>query len=598
MESRESIRNRIIHYARLMWDTDDIANVNPLTGMLIEELCNELYLLDNHISNIDTTILERLSRILAPSQFAYIRPSHAILQIRPGDKHYQLEKYTEFFLKEIPDELKDSGIGSIVFTPVTDLKLNDMTITHILFGQSLWSVNDMGEKTLTAHTDKPASYNTLWLRIEANESIKQMKDLFFYIDFPHLTSNHEYYSLMDYIRWTVHGESVEMKQGIPLKPKEQPGRAEQDILNYYKDRFYTLDISERKTLHNDMMPSELQGVLNPEHLTELQGGCWLSLTFSPHFNPVDISRFRILLNAFPVINRRYNAYTQEAIELTGLFTLPSEIGEEFLSIDNITDISGNKYKLQDSVNNKQGTYTVEAIQKKAIEDPRIAEYLEQLIDLIQDEKAAFPGIDSEHIQAVQESVSTILGSENHRLEQNRLNEYADVAKVQVLLHDNAEGLSVRYWTTLAERANGIAAGTSLMAGTIPALNKSNAVLITECSGARSFYDTECLKAINCFYLTSRDRILTKDDILNYCRIEVGQYVTDIDVMKKVKISKRFKEGLVNVMEIKLTPKIDYAASLKEGSIVKELLLRLRKRSPETYNYTIEVESAFEESIVN
>ena len=179
-----------------------------------------------------------------------------------------------------------------------------------------------------------------------------------------------------------------------------------------------------------------------------------------------------------------------------------------------------------------------------------------------------------------------------------MNEYADVAKVQVLLHDNAEGLSVRYWTTLAERANGIAAGTSLMAGTIPALNKSNAVLITECSGARSFYDTECLKAINCFYLTSRDRILTKDDILNYCRIEVGQYVTDIDVMKKVKISKRFKEGLVNVMEIKLTPKIDYAASLKEGSIVKELLLRLRKRSPETYNYTIEVESAFEESIVN
>ena len=86
--------------------------------------------------------------------------------------------------------------------------------------------------------------------------------------------------------------------------------------------------------------------------------------------------------------------------------------------------------------------------------------------------------------------------------------------------------------------------------------------------------------------------------MNYCRIEVGQYVTDIDVMKKVKISKRFKEGLVNVMEIKLTPKIDYAASLKEGSIVKELLLRLRKRSPETYNYTIEVESAFEESIVN
>lgn len=593
MESRESIRNRIINYARLIWDTDGINNVNPLTGMLIEELCNELYLLDNRLSDVDTTILERLSHILAPSQFAYIRPSHAILQIRPGDKHYQLEKYTEFFLKEMPDEFKESGIGSIVFTPVSDLKLNDMTISHILYGQSLWTVNDLGEKSLTAHTDNPASYNTLWLRIETNENIGQLKELFFYIDFPHLSGNHEYYSLMDYTKWAVQGKPVKIKQGIPLKLNEQPNRAEQDILNYYKDRFYTLDISGAETLHSEMIPSGLQGILNPELYPELKGGCWLSLTFSPHFNPADISGFRILLNAFPIINRRYNEYTQDAIELTGLFTLPSEIGEEYLSIDKITDISGNEYKLQESTNNKQGTYAIEPIQKKAIEDPRIAEYLEQLIDLIQDEKTAFPGIDSERIQAVQESVSTILGSESHRVEQNRLNEYADVAKVKVLLHENAGGLSVHYWTTLAERANGIVAGTSLMAGTIPVLNKSNATLITDCSGARNFYDMACLKAINCFYLTSRDRILTKDDILNYCKIEVGKYVTNIDVVKKVIISKRINEGLVNVMEIQLTPKKECASSLKEGGIVKELLLRLRKRSPDTYNYTIRIEPVLE-----
>ena len=298
MESRESLRNRIIHYARIAWDETDANNMNPLTGMLIEELCNELYLLDHRLSSVDATMLEHLSRLLSPTQFTYIRPSHAILQIRPGDKHYKLDKHTGFFLKELPEELQDSSISSVVFTPVINLQLHDIAITHQLSGQHLWAVNEQGEKSQVVHSHTPAAYNTVWLRIEANKNINRIKDLCFYIDFPHLDSNHEYYSLMDYLQCTIQGEPVKIKRGIPVSPKETISRSEQDILNYYKDHFYTIDIPGSEVLHSDILPEQLQRILGSEQLSGLSGGCWLSLTFPPHFNASDVSKMRILLNAF------------------------------------------------------------------------------------------------------------------------------------------------------------------------------------------------------------------------------------------------------------------------------------------------------------
>jgi len=588
MENRESIRNRIVHYTRIVWDNNETGNMNPLTGMLVEELCNELYLLDNRLSNVDSTILNRLSRLLAPTQFAYIRPAHAILQVRPGEKHFQADKYTAFFLKEMPEELENSQVSSVAFTPVTNIQLNDITITHQLSGQSLWAVNDQGEKTLITHILKPAGYNTLWLRIEANDGIRQLKDLLFYIDFPHLDSNHEYYSLMDYTRWALHGNPIKAEQGIPLRTKGQTDNTEQGILDYYKSHFYALDILERDILHNETIPEELQGILNPEVLSELGGGCWLSLTFPPHFDMADILRARVILNTFPVVNRLYNEYVQETSGQVALFTLPSEIGEEFLSIATITDQSDALYCLQEDTKNKKGEYTLEAVKKKAVEDTRIADYLERLIDMVQNEQSAFPGIDSDRIQAVQDLVSGLMDNTTFRVEENRLNEYADVAKLQVFTHEKTERLLVKYWTTLSERANGLVTGTCMMALSVPALNKSSAILVTDSWGARSFYDMESLQAINRFYLTSRDRILTKQDILNYCYIEVGKYVTDVNVEKKVKISKRFKEGLINVMEIQLAPQKEYIEYIKQGGVVKELLLRLQQRSPDSYRYTIRI----------
>jgi hypothetical protein len=279
----------------------------------------------------------------------------------------------------------------------------------------------------------------------------------------------------------------------------------------------------------------------------------------------------IILNAFPVINRNYNGQAVSKQEITDVISLSSGIGEEFLEIDHISGI---------------GKYTIEPVKKKEIDGSRIFDYLERLLDVVQDEKTAFPEIDNEKIVEVYNAISSIQEKGTLKVELNRLREYAEVARLAIDREITPHKINMSWWTTHAEAANGIPEETTLMAHKHPELNKTDAFLLTPVDGGRSFYDDESLKAINKFYLTAKDRILTKNDILNFCRIELGKYVQNIQTVRNVRVSPKCNEGMVNVIEIRIKPLPEYVEYLKSGGILKDLRIRLMQRSPDTFNYRI------------
>ncbi|MDH6309476.1 hypothetical protein M2451_003842 [Dysgonomonas sp. PFB1-18] len=586
MKSKEAIRNKIIHYANMVWGTKKSGNFNPLFQLMVEEVCNELYLLDNKLNDIDVTILEKLVKTLSPSMFGYVRPAHGILQVRPDTPVYRLSKNAEFSLKELSDNLKNTAFKPPVFSPLTDTVLHDACIRYMFYNQSLWTVDEQGNKSLTTTTEKKAVYNTIWLQLEIDTEIKQLENLFFYIDFPHLNDNHNYYDLLSTIRWSSTEHQLNARKGFPVIAETANSNAEKDILHFYESHFQTLtDILYPDDIAIDTFPAGLQAVIPEDIIMSLPHKNWLSITFPPHFEESDLEKMIIVLNAFPALNRRYNEDRQPRQNLSNIISLPSEIGEEFLEIESVTD-TDTIFHHYDTAKKKEGSYTVTPIHKKRIDDIRIYDHLERFIDVIQSEKTAFPKINEEKILDVLNLLSDIQDKENQRFDLNRMNEYADVARLTVHPYDTTTTVVTSYWTTLAGQVNGLEKGTALMATTIPALNKNKAVFLSPVTGGHTFYDIESLKAINRFFLTSKGRILTKHDIVSYCQLEIGKYAEDINVKKAVKISPKFKEGLINVMEIRIRPKERYADYLNKKEVVRDLHTRLIKRSPNNYNYEI------------
>jgi hypothetical protein len=589
MKSKEEIRNDIVRYMNFSWHGKDSKDRNPFVQLMIEELCNELYLVYNKLDNSNTSILEKLVKNLSPF-FNYVRPAHSVLMVNSDEPVFHLDKKSNFFIKEISTKYQEQGINSIIFTPVCDINLNNVRINSIFFDKTLWIVNDAGEKSVLLQTNERATHNTLWLGLKADKEIKTLKDLFIYFNFPHLDDSHEYYDFLSYTFWKERNNTLKVKQGLPIKQNSSPSKIEKDILNFYKDHYQTIDHIVLSDIPTQKLPEELTSIVNPEIASSFPYLHWFSITFPPNFNPDDLMKMTIALNAFPVINRNNHEYFVSESDVSKALSLSSGIGEEFLEIDSIlnSQLNSQNQIIHKNIYNTD-IFTIEPKKKEMVGETKVVDYLEKLVDLLQDERTVFPKIDNDKIMEVYNSVSSLKDKENYKVEKNWLQEYTVVAGLSINTQETQEeinSLKILYWTSFAELINGIPENTLLMANKIPDLNKKDAVFLTSVRGGRNFYDFESLKALNRFYLTSHDRIITKHNILNYCRMELDKYVVAVDVVKNVCVSHKRNKGMINVIEIRITPRPEHVEYLKSSGILKDIRIRLIQRSPDTFNYRI------------
>jgi hypothetical protein len=525
MKTKETIRNEMIRFAQIAWQIRETNKLHPFVHLMIEETCNEAFILTNKLEDTNYSVLEKLVKRLMPDTFNYIRPAHAILRIDPGKPSYILERETEFFVKSIPEGFEMNDFTALVFTPITDVKLSSVHIRRMFSGNTFYAVDNLGDREILFQKQAMLPSNTVYLGLQIGEEIQELKNLYFYLKFPHLNDNHEYYDLLSYLRWKFDGKELEVKTGFPVPGNTKPGSVESGILDFYHDHFLYIESPIRPDeLRKQAIPDELKEIINDESAASFPPLYWLSIVFPSHFHSSDIEKMTVALNSFPVINRNYSQISFPASEITKL----KETG--------------------------------------------IVDYLEQMLDIIREENYAFPQVDQEKMLEVYNAISVLENRDAHKIELNRLNNSAEVARIKI----NPE----------VEKVNGLPSKTLLMAHKNPELNKSSGILISPACGGRSFYDMESLKAINRFYMTSRDRILTQHHILSFCRMELGSYIEAVEVSKAVRISCKRNEGMVNVIEIRIIPRPEYVEYLKSSGALKDLHIRLKQRSPDTFRYWI------------
>lgn len=584
MKTKEAIRKKLIQYIKLTWGIKNIGQLNPLTHLMIEEVCNELYLLEDRLENLNVSILNKLTQTLSPPTFGYIRPGHGILKIDPSVPIYKIGRHTNFMLKN------DSGEGQnalqFLFAPVVNTRIYDINLLHLFYDRKLWSTDSVGQRTVIKQSTRRGRYNTLWLGVGIHPDIRSLKGVSVFLDFEHLPDHHPYYDLLSETTWSLDGITLEMATGITVNSSKVLTKIESDILDFYCNHFQTIQSDiDVQGISKRSLPEELAELFDDQVTTPPL--YWLSVSFPEGILPEDLEKIAVGFNAFPVVNRYYNKSTVAGKELEDSISLVSGEEQEFLDMDMVIDSRGTVYHPGNTLN-EPATYTIEPLIQKTENKLRIIDCLERLVDIIHDERAVFPEIDNESIMRVLDSVSATHHKEVQKMELNRLKKTVEVASLRMNPAEEVHVVHISYWSTLADRVNGIPGYTQLMASKIPELNKSNALLLTETCGGRNFYDEESIRAINSFYLTSKGRILTRNNIVDFCMIELGRYVEQIDVARTTITSHKQKEGIIMVMEIVVTPIPRHLEYLKQKSVFKDLLVRLYQLSPGNFNYRIKL----------
>lgn len=601
---KEQIRNRMLKFAAAFWGIKKAENFDPIVKLLIESMANEMYMLGDDFSKIETRLLEKTARMLTPGILIAPSPAHAVIHATPIEVTYQLSKDAGTYYDSNNSEANNE-ISTISLYPSCNTLLHKGDVKYLLYDDLLYQVDRTLNKTMTARLNVRTEPYTVWLGLEMDEQIRNLKDLSFYLELPNVTDSYEYLYLLSCSEWFVQGRKISMRRGIYETEQTYANEAmsffsnfelinviDREITGLYKNNFLTIDedisITEKGFLPNEFMediPETLLGKLKEPMI-------WIKIIFPSHFTSEILENLHIGINVVPVENKQLQECVMTIEDTFSVIPLMTGPNEYLLSVHSVKDIKGQLYH-ELSYNNREeekqfGTYSIRKGGCERFDSRTAKELLEYLSNMLDDESNAFGTIQSMKLRAITQQMTLLLA----QMREISDNIHEHRATPYYLMIDQAkerEQITVKYWVTNCEVANGLLAGMSLSPNKNTYLHPQELVLITSTYGGKQEPKNEDRINLYKYELTSRSRILTNDDIANFCRKELGELLKDIHIGNGVEISKFPNEGLVRTKDIRLQIEATRMEPVLEEQLKKDLKTKLIERSPDTFNYRIFIE---------
>ena len=610
INTKESILQRMYNHSAAFFGVQSIDDLDPVVRLMMEALAANLYDLHSEIEDMRVRILESLATVLTPNTLIHPCPAHAIAQTYPVSPVETIDRQTVFLDKTIPPDLQKRGIKSLSFVPVNKVRLVSGKINYLITERLFHRIEANGEKTSLgqAHTLGEKTNQTVWIGMDLHLEIESLQGLSFYIDFPLVTGKYDKLKILPYSRWSIDGQALEMSAGLPLLADEDESTDDYDSLidqysllrqnddtvsDYYRMHYLTVENDIRlKNLHRTPFPSEITDVF-PEPITGLPEACyWFKVVLPLHIMVKDIQDLKIYLNAFPVANKTfYSQILTPSKILSGIVPLRTGAGEHFMSVEKVSDSHGAAYRPIPYSSGRKiaaGSYSVKRGGIERFDRRSASEHLERTIDLLRDELAAFSSLDIDSmrktITAAQEDLKQITG----KYEDSSMVEYTIPYYLLLEKIEKDESVFVEYWSTPCELANHLRAGKMLIPLTGSLFQKDTCRLLTPTRGGKSEADVSGRLDAFRYVLTSRDQLVTFEDIENFCRKELKEKITRAYVSQGIAAGSKPNEGLIRTIDVHLRPSPGYEPIVEE--METDLLVMLHRKSPDTFNYRIIVEN--------
>ena len=244
----------MLKFAAAFWGVKKAENFDPIVKLLIEALANEMYMLGDDFSNIETRLLEKTARMLTPGILIAPSPAHAVIHATPIEVSYTLNKDAGTYYDTNNPGVNNDEISTISLYPSCNTLLRKGDIKFLLYDDLLYQVDRTLNKTMAARINKRTDPYTVWLGLELDEQIRNLKDLSFYLELPNVTDSYEYLYLLSCTEWFIQGKRISMRRGIYETEQTYANEAmsffsnyelinaiDREITGLYKNNFLTID---------------------------------------------------------------------------------------------------------------------------------------------------------------------------------------------------------------------------------------------------------------------------------------------------------------------------------------------------------------------
>lgn len=602
--SKETIKDRMFRNAVNYWGVRNMENLDPLVKLMIEALASEIYKLSNEINNIETRIIERIAHLLTPDILMLARPAHMLLYTQPIESESIVNRRTGFYYDD-PVFKQKKKVTDISFYPVDIFPLVKGRVKTMVCGRNIYMLDKtLSKEILTRSIVRSENLShRVWFGMELDNAIEFIENLSFYIDFINVENKNDYYHLLPYTQWQHNSVPLKITSGLysPEDMDVNTGNmslfvnydlakvSDHSIRNFYNPRFITIEdklkVSEMK---KEIFPTELKSYFQEEDIDQLtQPLYWFYVNFPPSFDEDIIDRTLISANVFPVANKRHKTQSSGNQKLSNILPLETSEKEHFLSVLSVVDSHNRQYKqlpFRDTEVQQYGTFSVKKGGTERFDSRNAKEYILQLLDLLREEGAAFSLVGKGFLEDLIADVGNVIMT----LEQKLSDVTQDMEIPSYLIVDSenkSEILFVDYWVTNCEIANGIKAGTYFSPHNETFVESGLIFSLTPSTGGKGRPQTSNVLDIYKYVLTSRDRIYTIEDIVNFCYSEFGDIITSVKVKKGVQVSSKPKEGLIRTIDVFVDVKKHFEPKLFDDfrSNLHNLLI---DKSPDTFNYRI------------
>lgn len=570
--SKDEIRNRILKNAEDFWNVKDSNDFDPLVKLIIEALSNELFNVANDVKNLENRIFDKISRILAPDHLTSSLPAHAIIHARPIEDEDYLSPYTQFaFKKNIQQENDKTKKTDIFFSPLHTVKVNNASIKYIATGNTLFNVEN-SSKQLGLNT-LPGSFiekNTLYIGFSGIKNWMDFNKLNLFFDWKNYSVPENTYDLLSLGKWFYKDneitpyterfmdEPLTGKVEAPFHHKQLLNLIKADVLQFYSNRFITLgDLNDFNIDESKELPAVFENIFQPAGLNRIDETVkWLKVVFPAAINQEMLNELHIYINAFPVVNKRLSQIKHRLKTMNNIIPIKTESADQMLAVENLKDNKGKSYNEIPYTNENEkgdGSFSIRYGGTERFDTRNAKELVDYLFELLRDEKAAFSAYGPDFLSTILKNLEQNIAL----IEQKSRSALKDIKELPsyIVLKpiDDADILFLDIWVTQAEEANHINAGSRLVVYDNNKVNAESIFLLSQTKGGRSRLNATNRVQAYKYGLTTADRIITKADVINFCRYELGNKLKGITLAKGLILDNKPNAGFIKTTDIIIEP---------------------------------------------
>nr|WP_276903385.1 type VI secretion system baseplate subunit TssF [Pedobacter kyonggii] len=602
--SKDEIRNRILKNAEDFWNIKDSNDFDPLVRLIIEALSNELFNVSNDIKNLENRIFDKISRILAPDHLTSSLPAHAVMHARPIEQQDFLSVYSQFaFKKNILQENDKAKKTDIFFSPLHTVKLNNASIKYIVTGNTIFNVEQLGKQPIhNTLSGTSVEKNTIYIGFNGIKDWMDFNKLNLFFDWKNYSVPENTYDLLSLGKWFYKNNELaaytERFMDEPLTGKEQaPFQHKQllhlikaDVLQFYSNRFITLgDLNDFNIDESRELPPEFANLFQPAVLNQIDNSVkWLKVIFPAAINQEMLNELHIYINAFPVVNKRLSQIKHRLKTMNNIIPIKTESLDQMLAVENLKDNKGKSYNEIPYTNENEkgdGSFSIRYGGTERFDTRNAKELVDYLFELLRDEKAAFTAYGPDFLSTILKNLEQNIAL----IEQKSRSALKDIKELPsyIVLKpiDDADILFLDIWVTQAEEANHINAGSRLVVYDNNKVNAESIFLLSQTKGGRSRLNATNRVQAYKYGLTTADRIITKADVINFCRYELGSKLKGISLAKGLIMDNKPNAGFIKTTDILIEPADQLNLSLQDWEELLSLTLaKLNLRSTMNVHY--------------